>query len=90
MKSLFVGNLPPSTTESDLQELFSAYGRVRSTKVVTDVFSGQCRGFGFVNMEGHEARAAISALDGRDYQGRPLRVREEDNKKKGRSGRGRR
>lgn len=77
MKKLFVGNLPPETTEADVASLFAAHGRVRSVRLVTDVFSGKCRGFGFVEMEGHEARAAQSALDGRDYNGRPIRVHEE-------------
>ncbi len=87
MKRIFVGSLPPSATESEVTKLFSEFGRVRSVKLVTDVFSGQCKGFGFVEMEGHEARAAIAALDGREFGGRNLKVREEAAKKKGR-GRG--
>ncbi len=74
MKKLFIGNLPPSTTEKDLTALFSDFGTVRSLKLITDVFSGQCKGFGFIEMEGHEARAAIAALDGRDFNGKPIRV----------------
>lgn len=74
MKKLFIGNLPPSTTEKDLTALFSEFGTVRSLKLITDVFSGQCKGFGFIEMEGHEARAAIAALDGRDFNGKPIRV----------------
>lgn len=74
MKKLFIGNLPASTSEKDIQTLFSEYGTVRSLKLVTDVFSGQCKGFGFIEMEGHEARAAIAGLDGKDFNGKPIRV----------------
>ena len=74
MKKLFIGNLPASTTEKEIQMLFSKYGTVRSTRLVTDVFSGQCKGFGFIEMEGHEARAAIAGLNGRDFNGRPMKV----------------
>lgn len=74
MKKLFIGNLPTSTKEEDLKSLFSEYGTVRSIKLITDVFSGQCKGFGFIEMEGHEARAAIAGLNGRDFNGKPLKV----------------
>ena len=74
MKKLFIGNLPASTTEEDIQNLFSEFGTVRSTKLVMDVFSGQCKGFGFIEKEGHEARAAIAGLNGKDFNGRPIKV----------------
>ncbi len=74
MKKLFIGNLPASTSENDLNALFSEYGTVRSSKLVTDVFSGQCKGFAFIEMEGHEARAAIAGLNGKDFHGRPIKV----------------
>jgi len=74
LKKLFVGNLPASTSEKDIQNLFSEFGTVRSTKLVMDVFSGQCKGFGFIEMEGHEARAAIAGLNGKDFNGRPIKV----------------
>ena len=67
MKKLFVGKLPPSTTEESLEALFTPFGRVHSLKLARDIFSGQCKGFGFVEMEGHEARAAIANLDGRAF-----------------------
>lgn len=89
MKTMFVGNLAPDTTENDVRELFSQYGIVRSIKLATDIFSGKCRGFGLVEMEGHEARAAMAELDGSMYKGKGLRVSEEKPKAKGR-GRGRR
>ena len=64
MKKLFVGGLPSSTTEESLQALFSEYGTVRSMNLIKDLFSGNCKGFAFLEMEGHEARAAIAGLDG--------------------------
>ncbi len=82
MKKIFVGNLPSSTNESEVTELFSQYGKVRSIKLAADVFSGLCKGFGFIEMEGHEARAAISALNGKDFSGKPLRVNFEQPKNK--------
>jgi RNA recognition motif-containing protein len=77
MKKMFVGSLAEDTTEQDIQDLFSQYGTVRSISLITDVFSGKCKGFGFVEMEGHEARAAIAGLDGKLFKGRPVKVREE-------------
>jgi len=74
LKKLFIGNLPASTSEEDIQHLFSEFGTVRSTKLVMDVFSGQCKGFGFIEMEGHEARAAIAGLNGKEFNGRPIKV----------------
>ena len=74
MKKLFIGNLSASTSEKDLQALFSEFGTVRSTKLITDIFSGQCKGFGFIEMEGHEARAAIAGLNGKDSNGKPMKV----------------
>ncbi len=74
MKKLFVGSLAASTREKDLQELFSEFGTVRSCKLVMDVFSGDCKGFGFIEMEGHEARAAIAGLNGRELHGKPIKV----------------
>ncbi len=74
MKKLFIGNLAPSTKEQELEDLFSEFGKVRSLKLVTDVFSGQCKGFGFIEMEGHEARAAIAGLNGKDFNGKQLKV----------------
>ena len=90
MKKIYAGNLPPDMTERELTEIFSAHGRVRSIKLAQDVFSGKCRGFGFIEMEGHEARAAIAALNGKDVRGNLLRVNEERPKdfKTGRSGGG--
>ena len=74
MKKLFIGNLPNNITAKEFETLFADYGRVRSSRLVTDVFSGKCKGFGFIEMEGHEARAAIAGLNGKDYNGKPLKV----------------
>jgi cold-inducible RNA-binding protein len=72
---LYVGNLPYSTTDADLQSLFSAHGTVTSASVVKDRDSGRSKGFGFVEMSNaDEAQQAISQLDGKDFQGRTLKV----------------
>jgi RNA recognition motif-containing protein len=84
MKTLFIGNLPPETTEDELVELFSQYGVVRKVELPRDIFSGRNKGFAFLDMEGHEARAAMSALDGKPYKDKLLKVRDEKPKAKGR------
>jgi len=74
---LYVGSLPYSTTEQQLNELFSQYGSVQSAKVITDRYTGQSRGFGFVEMAtGEEAQKAITALNGSELGGRTLVVNE--------------
>jgi RNA recognition motif-containing protein len=82
MKKLFIGNLPPDATEESVRAMFSAFGTVRTINVASDIFSGRCKGFGFIEMEGHEARAAQAALDGNMVadSDRSLRVRFEDPK----------
>jgi RNA recognition motif-containing protein len=89
IKKLFVGNLPPETTEASLTEMFSAFGTVRSVDLAHDIFTGRCKGFGFVEMEGHEARAAQTALDGSMSagDGGSLKVRFEQPRKGRRGGR---
>jgi len=87
VKKVFVGSLPPSTTEESLQTLFSQYGKVRSIKLVKDLFSGNCKGFGFLEMEGHEARAAIAGLDGKSFEGNLIKVKFEEEKKGFKGGR---
>ncbi len=74
MLTIYAGNLPTDTTEKELAEMFARYGKVRAIKLPQDVFSRKCRGFGFVDMEGHEARAAIAGLNGMDLRGNSLRV----------------
>ncbi|WP_444996969.1 RNA recognition motif domain-containing protein [Aliikangiella sp. IMCC44359] len=82
MKKLFIGNLPETAKDKDVIELFSQFGKVRSIKLVVDVFSGKCKGFGFIEMEGHEARAAIEGLNGRDFGGKMIKVNFEEPKNK--------
>jgi len=74
---IYVGNLAYSTVDDDLKTLFSQHGTVTSARVVMDRETGRSRGFGFVVMpEASEAQAAINAVNGMDFQGRPLRVNE--------------
>ena len=74
---IFVGNLPFSATESQLNELFSQHGEVVSAEIVKDRFTDRSRGFGFVEMaDNAAAQAAISALNGHEMDGRPLTVNE--------------
>lgn len=74
---LYVGGLPYSVTDERLREIFSAHGTVESAQVITDKFTGQSRGFGFVEMNsGSEAQAAISSLNNTEYEGRSLMVNE--------------
>lgn len=74
---LYVGGLPYAATESQLTSLFAAHGTVESARVITDKFTGQSRGFGFVEMGTQaEGQAAISALNGTEMDGRSLTVNE--------------
>jgi RNA recognition motif-containing protein len=74
---IYVGGLPYSATEQELNSLFAAHGNVESARVITDKFTGQSRGFGFVEMSsGEEASRAISALNGTQMGGRTLTVNE--------------
>ena len=76
-KRLYVGNLPYSVSEGDLVEKFSPHGTVESTKLITDRNTGRSKGFAFVEMAtDSEAQAAIDALNGTDYDGRPVTVNE--------------
>jgi RNA recognition motif-containing protein len=87
---LFVGNLPYSVTELDLRDLFGAHGTVTEAKIVTDRDTGRPRGFGFVEMSSEaEAKKAIEELNGRDVQGRPVAVREAEERRGGAGGGGR-
>ena len=72
---IYVGNLPYSATEGDITALFSDFGAVERVKVITDRETGQSKGFAFVTLaDQSQLNAAIEALNGFDYSGRPLRV----------------
>ncbi|HJA76210.1 RNA-binding protein [uncultured Desulfovibrio sp.] len=75
-KSIYVGNLPWSSTEEQVRDLFAEYGNVHSVKLVNDRETGRARGFGFVEMDDAAAEAAIEALDNQNFGGRTLRVNE--------------
>jgi len=75
--NIYVGNLPREASEDDLRKAFEAFGEVSTVKIITDKFTGDPRGFGFVEMSNStEAQAAISGLDGKDLKGSNLRVNE--------------
>jgi RNA recognition motif-containing protein len=77
MKKLYVGNIPYSSTEAELRELFSEYGEIESLKIMKDQFTDRSRGFGFIEMANEEdAKKAIEALDGKDFMGKSLKVNE--------------
>lgn len=76
-KNLFVGSLPFSVTEDALRQLFAQYGQVQSVSVIRDKYSGQSRGFGFVEMNtDEEAQKVIQALNGYALEGRNIVVKE--------------
>ena len=76
MTKLFVGNLPFTATEETVRALFSKHGTVEKVSLITDRDTGRPRGFGFVEMSNEDASRAIQALNGADFQGRPLKVNE--------------
>ena len=73
---IYVGNLPYTSTEDEVRELFAQYGEVVSCALPTDRETGRPRGFGFVEMADEDGRKAIEALDGHDFGGRQLSVNE--------------
>jgi RNA recognition motif-containing protein len=76
-KKLYVGNLSYSVSSSDLEQMFAAFGMVRSAEIIGDRDSGRSKGFGFVEMSNdHEAQAAIQGLNGKEHDGRSLAVNE--------------
>jgi cold-inducible RNA-binding protein len=76
-KRIYVGGLPYSATEEDLENLFASAGTVKEATIVTDRYTGQAKGFGFVEMENDaEADAAINSLNGTQMGGRTLTVNE--------------
>ncbi|TMQ55229.1 MAG: RNA-binding protein [Candidatus Eisenbacteria bacterium] len=87
--NIFVGNLPREITEEDLQEAFGAYGKVASVSVIKDKFTGEPRGFGFVEMpNNNEGKAAIAGVNGKMVKGKSLNVNEARPKGETRGGAG--
>ena len=83
-RKIYVGNLPFSSTEADLKDVFGRHGGVESVSVITDRETGRPRGFAFVEMEDAEsAQNAIRALDGTDLGGRNIKVNEAQDKRRG-------
>ena len=91
MKKLYVGNLPFTATDSEVEALFAAHGAVASVALINDRDTGRPRGFGFVEMSDDAAAdKAIAALDGHEMNGRALRVNPAENKPGGGGGGGNR
>ena len=80
MTKLYVGNLPFTATEDGVRTLFAAHGTVEKVSLITDRDTGQPRGFGFVEMSGSDASRAMQALNGKDFDGRALKVNEAQDK----------
>ncbi|MFZ0133547.1 MAG: RNA-binding protein [Desulfobacterales bacterium] len=75
--NIYVGNLAFAITEDELRQAFEAFGKVDTATIIKDKYSGQSKGFGFVEMpSGDEAQAAIEGLNGKDLKGRSLNVNE--------------
>jgi len=73
--NIYVGNLPWTTTNDELADMFSQYGQVTKSQIITDRETGRSRGFGFVEMTSEEeAQRAIDAMNNQDFNGRPLTV----------------
>ncbi len=88
-KKIYVGNLPFSTTESELRSLFERHGAVASVNVIMDRETGRPRGFAFVEMDdANNAATAIRALDGSQLEGRSIRVNEAQDRREGGGGGG--
>lgn len=87
--NIYVGNLSREVTGEDLQQLFEQFGQVTSVAVIKDKFTGESRGFGFIEMPSkQEAMSAITGLNGKELKGRPLTVNEARPKTEGRGGYG--
>jgi len=89
--NIYVGNLSRDVTEEDLRQAFEAFGQVATITIIKDKFSGESRGFGFVEMPAkEEAQSAIAGLNGKDLKGRNLSVNEARPRPEGGRGGGRR
>ncbi len=87
--NIYVGNLSRETTEDDLKQAFEAFGQVESANIIKDRFTGESRGFGFVDMPSKsEAQSAITDMNGKDLKGRTINVNEARPRTEGRRGGG--
>ena len=87
---IYVGNLSYEVTEEDLRLIFEPFGQIESINIITDKYSGQSKGFGFVEMPSKdEAQAAIDGLNGTELKGRTLNVNEARPRTEKRGGKGR-
>jgi len=88
--NIYVGNLSYEVTEKELKEAFEAFGQVETVNIIKDKYSGQSKGFGFVEMSAKgEADSAIDGLNGTELKGRTLKVNEARPRTEGRRGGGR-
>jgi RNA recognition motif-containing protein len=88
--NIYVGNLSYEVTEEDLRQAFEDFGQVESVRIITDKYSGQSKGFGFVEMPAKaEAQSAIEGLNDKELKGRTLNVNEARPRSEGRRGDGR-
>ena len=89
--NIYVGNLSNEVTEEDLKQAFEGFGQVASVNIIKDRYSGESRGFGFVEMPAKaEAQSAIEGLNGKELKGQMLKVSEARPRSEGRRGGGRR
>ena len=86
MTKLYVGNLPFTATEDSVRALFAQHGAVETLSLITDRETGSPRGFGFVEMSNADAARAMQALNGADFDGRPLRINEAQSKDRAQGG----
>ena len=80
MTKFYVGNLPFNATEDAIRALFAAHGTVEKISLISDRDTGRPRGFGFVEMSNSDASRAQQALNGKDFEGRPLKINEAQDK----------
>jgi RNA recognition motif-containing protein len=85
---LFIGNLPFSATEQSVRALFEPHGTIESLALINDRETGRPRGFGFIEMSSSDASKAMQALNGKDFEGRPLKVNEAQAKERSGGGGG--
>jgi RNA recognition motif-containing protein len=90
MTKLYIGNLPFSASEESVRALFTEFGTVQSLSLVNDRATGTPRGFGFVEMSTNDASRAMQSLNGKDFDGRPLKVNETQDRNRPGGGFGRR